>query len=189
VNGIAIATGAASRIFEGMNTMRMNCRMWPMAAMCLGLMCGAGSLVRADMKADNAKMLLQVMSEEKTEINALTAQQAALRKMGDPQSIKLAALLGKMVAEHKAAGPRLMALIKANGGDPAAAKILKPPTLGSKMDMLKADHNDHEAAVASSKMVAAKTKSAAVKSFMAARVKLASKHIIWMKPYMSMKMA
>lgn len=55
--------------------------------------------------------------------------------------------------------------------------------------MLDADHKDHEAAVMSSQMVAARTNSGAIKMFMHKRANLARKHIRWMRPYMMTRMA
>lgn len=143
----------------------------------------------ADARSQNAKMLIQTLSEEKTEINTLAAQQAAFRKMGGTENLKIAAMWGRWITEHKAGEPMFEQLIKANGGDPAQAKILKPPVLGSRDAMMMATHKDHQAAVASSRMRAARTNSAAIKQAMKKRMALASKHLKQMAPlHHSMKM-
>lgn len=137
----------------------------------------------SSMKAKNAQMLIQTLSEEKTEIASLAAQQAAFKKMGGRENLKIASMYGRWIAEHKAGGPMFMKLIKQNGGDPMAAKILKAPPLGDRATMLMATHKDHEAAVATSRMRYSMTNSAAIKMAMSKRVKLASKHLAQMKPF------
>lgn len=144
---------------------------------------GAG-MGMSDMRAKNAQMLIQTLSEEKTEINALAAQQAQFRKMNDSQSRQIASMFGRWIREHKAAGPTLMKLIRENGGDPNQAKILKPPVLGSKMQMLEATHMDHQKAVMTSQMRYSMTNSRAVKTAMHKRGNLARKHLKQMEPYM-----
>jgi hypothetical protein len=148
-----------------------------------GAMMGHSKMSMSDTKSENARMLIQTLSEEKTEINSLTAQQAAFRKLGDAQSMKIARLWGVWIREHKAAGPKLMQLIKANGGDPSEAKILKAPPLGDKMKMLHATHVDHAAAVATSQMRHRMTKSGAIKMAMHKRAALARKHMRQMAKY------
>src|SRR4028118_2403745 len=96
----------------------------------------AASGARAQDK--DARMLIQTLSEEKTEINTLAAQQAAFKKMGGRENQRIAGLLGRMIRDHKAASPTLMRLTQRNGGNPAEAKILKPPVLGNKQKMLHA---------------------------------------------------
>lgn len=140
-----------------------------------------------DMRAKNAQMLIQTLSEEKTEIANLAAQETRFRKMGGSQNLKIATMWRRWIAEHKAAGPMLMKLIKNNGGDPMRARILKSPALGSKAMMLMATHRDHEAAVATSKMRAHATNNGSVRNAMTKRVALASKHLREMAPYHSMK--
>jgi hypothetical protein len=132
----------------------------------------------------DAEMLIATLSEEKTEINTLAAQQAMFRRMGDRESTRLARLWGVWIREHKAGGPMLMRLIRANGGDPEAAKILKPPVLGDKAKMLHATHMDHEAAVKTSQMRWAATRDPQIRMAMHKRANLARKHIRQMMPYM-----
>ncbi len=137
----------------------------------------------SEMRMKNAKMLVQTLSEEKTEINQLLAQQMAFKKMGDRDSKKIAAMWGRWAAEHKAAGPMLMKLIKNNGGDPMQAKVMKPPVLGDKATMLMATHKDHEAAVMTSQMRFGMTNDSMIKMAMHKRGNLARKHLAQMKPF------
>lgn len=143
----------------------------------------SGKMGMMDAKSKNAAMLIQTLSEEKTEINALSAQQAQFRKMSGAENMKIARLWGGWIREHKAAGPKLMQLIKANGGDPMQAKILKAPPLGDKMKMLHATHVDHAAAVMTSQMRFSMTSSSAIKMAMRKRATLARKHMRQMTPY------
>jgi hypothetical protein len=131
----------------------------------------------------NAQMLIQTLSEEKTEINTLAGQQAQLKKMGGRENRRLAAMWGRWIREHKAAGPTLMRLIRQNGGDPNQARILKPPVLGTQERMLNATHMDHEKAVMTSQMRHAATNSGAIKRAMHKRANLARKHLRQMAPY------
>lgn len=135
-----------------------------------------------DMRSKNAQMLIQTLSEEKTEINALAAQQAAFRRMGGAENMRIARMWGVWIREHKAGGPMFERLIRANGGNPNAAKILKPPVLGTKAQMLMATHKDHEAAVMTSQMRHRMTNSTAIKAAMSKRAKLARKHLKQMAP-------
>lgn len=146
------------------------------------------SMSSSEMRAKNAQMLMQTLSEEKTEINALAAQQAKFRAMGDMESLKIARLWGVWIRQHKAAGPALMKLIRMNGGDPMAAKVLKAPVLGTKDEMLMATHRDHQAAVMSSQMRFAMTNSEMIKTAMNKRANLARKHLRQMMPYHNMDM-
>ncbi len=157
----------------------------PMEKMDDSKMMESGMAMKGDMssmRAKNAQMLIQTLSEEKTEINALAAQQAAFRKMGGRENLKIAAMWGRWIAEHKAGGPMFMKLIKQNGGDPMAAKVLKAPPLGDKMKMMMATHKDHQAAVMTSQMRYSMTDSQAIKMAMMKRAKLARKHLGQMKP-------
>lgn len=131
-----------------------------------------------------AKMLIDTISEEKTEINTLTAQQKELKRRGGAQNMKIANLLGRMIADHKAAGPTMMALARKHGGNPNQARIMKPPVLGSLDKMLQADMKDHMAAIKTSDMRRDKSSDPAVKAAMQKRAGIASKHMEWMKPYM-----
>ena len=140
------------------------------------------------MRTRNADMLIQTLSEEKTEINSLAAQQAMFKKMGGRENRRLASLWGRMIREHKAAAPGLMRLIRANGGDPMQAKVLKAPPLGDKPKMIHATHVAHEMAVRTSQMRHGMTDSNAVKNAMRKRANLARKHIRLMEPYHEMAM-
>jgi hypothetical protein len=120
---------------------------------------------------------------------ALAAQQAKLRAMGDSQSTRLARLFGRMIRDHKAGGPTLMKLIRMHGGDPNDAKILMSPVLGSKDEILMAQHKAHEAAVLSSQMrfmVANRDGDMMTTKFMHKRAGVTRNHIRWMKPYHDM---
>jgi hypothetical protein len=141
----------------------------------------AASGARAQDK--DARMVTQTLSEEKTEIQQLAAQQAMLKKMGGPENRRIASMFGRWIVEHKAAGPTLMNLIRKHGGNPTDVKILKAPVLGDKTKMLHATMVDHMKAVESSRARAAMTNDAAVKKAMRARIALASKHMRQMKPY------
>ncbi len=141
----------------------------------------------SDMRSKNAAMLIQTLSEEKTEIAALAAQQAKLRQLGGRENRHLATMWGRMIAEHKAGGPTFMRLIKQNGGDPNAAHVLKPAVLGTRQEMVDATHKDHQAAVMTSQMRFAMTNSGAVKRAMHMRGNLARKHLRQMAPYHMMR--
>ena len=143
----------------------------------------AGGSGMMDARAKNAQMLIRTLSEEKTEINTLAAQQAQFKKLGGRENLRLAAMWGRWIREHKAAGPTLMKLIQQNGGDPMAAKILKAPVLGPQEKMLDVTHKDHEAAVMTSQMRYGMTNSNAIKTAMRKRATLARKHIRQMAPY------
>jgi hypothetical protein len=172
------------------------------AGICLPLLVAgitvAGSVVKADakagaghemgmsamdMKSRNRQMLIQTLSEEKTEVRALTAQQAAFRRMGGAENNRIANMYGRWVREHKAAAPTLERLIRQNGGNPASATFLKPPVLGDKHKMLMAIHMDHVAAVKTSQARRMQTNSAAIRAAMNARITLASKHLRQMAPF------
>ncbi|MBV9868042.1 MAG: hypothetical protein JO316_22015 [Abitibacteriaceae bacterium] len=137
---------------------------------------------------DNAAMLIRTLAEEKGEIQQLTAQQAAFRKMGGRTNLRIASMFGRWIREHKAAGPQLMALIHRNGGDPQLAVVRKAPVLGSAMQMLHATHQDHVTAVVNSQSRWSHSQSPAVKAFMHKRANLAKKHIRQMMPFMKMPM-
>jgi rubrerythrin len=145
---------------------------------------GSGMRMGTDARSTKAQMLLQTLSEEKTEINTLAAQQARFRQMGDRESLRIHRMWGRWIREHKAGSPTLMRLIRNNGGDPNAAKIMKPPALGDKATMLRATHMDHEAAVRTSQMRYAATNDRAIKAAMTKRANLARKHIREMMPLM-----
>ena len=140
--------------------------------------------------AKDAQMLIQTLSEEKTEIAALAAQQAQFRKMGGSENNRIARMWGVWIRQHKAGAPMLMKLIKQNGGDPMQAKILKAPPLGDKVKMLAATHADHQAAVVSSQLRFAATNDMMIKRAMSKRATLARKHLKQMAPvhHKAMKM-
>jgi hypothetical protein len=166
---------------------------WAIAALCVASAGQVGHAQGSDMNsqpkagmsddAKDARMLIQTLSEEKTEIQALAAQQAAFRKLGGSENNRIARMFGVWIKQHKAGGPLLEKLIHTNGGNPAAAKILKAPVLGDREMMLKATHKDHEAAVMTSQMRHGMTKDNAIKNAMRKRANLARKHIRQMKPY------
>jgi rubrerythrin len=104
--------------------------------------------------------------------------------MGDRESLRIHRMWGRWIREHKAGSPTLMRLARNNGGDPNAAKILKPPALGDKAAMLRATHMDHEMAVRTSQARYAATNDRAVKAAMKKRANLARKHIREMMPLM-----
>jgi rubrerythrin len=133
----------------------------------------------------NAQMLINTLSEEKTEINLLAAQQAQFKKMGGRQNMRLASLWGRMIREHKAASPTLMRLTRKHGGDPAQAKIIMQPVLGSVETMIKATHKTHDMSVKTSQIRWGQTTDPAIKRAMSKRAKMARKHIRWMMPYHS----
>ncbi len=141
-----------------------------------------------DMKMDSgqAQMLIQTLSEEKTEIAQLAAQQAKFKIMGDRDSMKLASMWGRWIREHKAASPMLMKLIKKHGGDPMRAQVLKTPSSGTMDQMLRNTHMDHQAAVMTSQIRYSKTSDPMVKKAMHARANLARKHLNQMAPYYHM---
>ena len=142
-----------------------------------------GSDERADMVQQNGRFLVDTLSEEKTEINTLAAQVAAFRKMGGSENIRIANLLERMRKEHVAASPALEKLARRYGGILTMAKIMKPPVVGSKAQMLHATHMDHMKAVQTSQMRHKMSNSAAVRNLMHKRANMARKHIRWMKPY------
>jgi hypothetical protein len=145
---------------------------------------GMGMSMGSEAGSTDAQKLIRTLSEEKTEINTLAAQQARFRQMGDRRSIRIHRMWGRWIREHKAGSPLLMRLTRANGGDPRAAKILKPPVLGDKATMLHATHMDHVAAVRTSQMRYASTNDRAIKAAMHKRANLARKHIREMMPLM-----
>jgi rubrerythrin len=145
---------------------------------------GMGMSMGSEAGSTDAQKLIRTLSEEKTEINTLAAQQARFRQMGDRQSLRIHRMWGRWIREHKAGGPLLMRLTRANGGNPNSAQILKPPVLGNKATMLHATHMDHVAAVRTSQMRYAATNDRAVKAAMRKRANLARKHIREMMPLM-----
>lgn len=146
-----------------------------------------GSDERADMMMQNARFMVDTLSEEKTEINTLKAQAAAFYNMDGTKNTRIANLLTRMRKEHEAASPKMIALTKSLGGDPNSAKILKPPVLGSPGQMLHATHMDHDKAVKTSQMRWKMSNSPKVRAAMTKRASLARKHMRWMKPYHNMK--
>ncbi len=146
-----------------------------------------GSDERADMMMQNSRLVVDTISEEKTEIAALKAQAAQLRKLGGSKNVKIAKLFDRMRREHEAAGPMLMKLAKSLGGNPSSAKIMMAPKIGSTMEMLHAEHMDHTKAVQSSQMRWKMTNSTKVRSAMNKRATLARKHMKWMMPYHNAK--
>ncbi len=155
----------------------------------MGRSVGAGrssNMSGMNMRSMNAAMLIATLSEEKTEIAALSAQQAKFRQMGGRENLQIARMWGRWIAEHKAGGPTFMRLIKQNGGDPNEAHVLKPAVLGTRQQMLDATHKDHQAAVMSSQMRYGMTNSRAIKRAMHMRGNLARKHLRQMAPYHAM---
>jgi hypothetical protein len=135
---------------------------------------------RSDMRMHNAQMLIQTLSEEKTEIGALAAQREMFLRMGGTENRRIARLWLRWINEHKAGGPTFMRLIRLNGGDPMEAHVLKAPPLGSRAFMLMATHKDHVAAVMTSQMRFNMTMSPSVKAAMHKRANLARKHLVQM---------
>ena len=146
-----------------------------------------GSDERADMMMQNARFVVDTISEEKTEIAALKAQAAHLRKLGGSKNIKIANLFDRMRREHEKAGPMLMKLAKSLGGDPNRAKIMQAPKIGAPMEMLHAAHMAHDKAVKMSQMRWGMTNSTKVRAAMNKRATLARKHMKWMMPYHNAK--
>lgn len=138
---------------------------------------------RSDMRMHNAQMLIQTLSEEKTEIGALAAQREMFLRMGGTENRRIARLWLRWINEHKAGGPTFMRLIRLNGGDPMEAHVLKAPPLGSRAFMLMATHKDHVAAVMTSQMRFNMTMSPSVKAAMHKRANLARKHLRQMTPF------
>src|SRR4028118_1431099 len=60
----------------------------------------------SQMRMRNAQMLIQTLSEEKTEINELAAQREAFLRLGTTQDRRIARLWLRWINEHKAASPR-----------------------------------------------------------------------------------
>ena len=137
----------------------------------------------SDMRMRNAQMLIQTLSEEKTEIGALAAQREMFLRMGGTENRRIARLWLRWINEHKAGGPTFMRLIRLNGGDPMEAHVLKAPPLGSRAFMLMATHKDHVAAVMTSQMRFNMTMSPSVKAAMHKRANLARKHLRQMTPF------
>lgn len=147
-----------------------------------------GSDERADMRmVQNPRFMVDTLSEEKTEIAALKAQAMKLRNLGGSKNVKMANLLDRMRREHEAAGPKMIALTKSVGGNPALAKIMKPPVIGSPGEMLHATHMDHDKAVKMSQLRWKMSNSPKVRTAMTKRATLARRHMRWMKPYHNAK--
>ena len=170
----------------------MNAKMmWGKKWLCtlgVAMLAGTGA-VQAQDNSDmdrEAQALVNTLSEEKTEINTLAAQQAMFKKMGGRENMKLAAMWGRWIRDHKAGSPTLMRLTRKHGGDPMQAKIMKPPVLGSQEQMLNATHKDHEMAVMTSQMRYGMTSDPAVKRAMHKRANTARKHLRQMAPYHKM---
>jgi hypothetical protein len=142
-----------------------------------------GSMSRSDMRMRNAQMLIQTLSEERTEINSLAGQREVFLRMGTSQDRRIARLWARWINEHKAASPALIRLIRLNGGDPTEARILKAPPLGSREQMLMATHRDHMAAVMTSQSRFYMTTSSSIRVAMNKRANLARKHIRQMAPF------
>lgn len=142
-----------------------------------------GSDERADMVMQNARLVVDTLSEEKTEINTLKAQAMAFRKMKGSSNKRIANLLDRMRREHEAASPGMMKLATSLGGDPMSAKIMKPPVIGAPSEMMHATHMDHMKAVQTSQMRWKMSNDYRVRAAMNKRANLARKHIRWMKPY------
>jgi hypothetical protein len=153
-----------------------------------------GDLIEQDYRSRNetdatrqahAALLMQTLSEEFTEVQALAAQQAKFRHMGDAESTQIARMYGRWIREHKAGVPMFARLIRLHGADPADARELKAPVLGTTMEMLQATHADHLAAVRSSQMRFAATNDWAIQWAMHKRANLARKHLAEMALYMN----
>ena len=140
----------------------------------------------AETRELHAKMLIQTLSEEFTEIEALASQQVKFREMGDSESIAIARMYGTWIRDHKAGVPALAYVIRLHGGDPEDAKELKPPVLGTKDEMLMATHMDHEAAITSSQMRYGATDDWMIKELMNKRANTARKHLAEMADYHQM---
>ena len=138
------------------------------------------------MRGAHAGVLIQTLSEEFTEIEALASQQAKFRAMDNSESTQIARMYGRWIREHKAGVPMLAALIRAHGGNPEDAKELKAPVLGTKMEMLHATHMDHMAAVMSSQLrfkIAKADGDEPVMMFLNKRATMARKHMAEMGKY------
>jgi len=138
------------------------------------------------MREAHSGVLIQTLSEEFTEIEALASQQAKFREMGDSESTQIARMYGHWIREHKAGVPMLAALIRVHGGNPEDAKELKAPVLGTKMEMLHATHMDHMAAVMTSQLrfkIAKADGDEPVMMFLSKRATLARKHMTEMGKY------
>ncbi|MDF2439900.1 MAG: hypothetical protein JWN98_884 [Abditibacteriota bacterium] len=174
-----------------MNGKTMWGKTW-LCALSVAILAGSTRVAQAqndmagDARSKNAQMLLNTLSEEKTEINTLAAQQAQFKKMGGRENLRLAALWGRWIRDHKAAGPTLMRLARKHGGDPNQAKILKPPALGTQEQMLNATHKDHEMSVMTSQLRHGTTTDPAIKRAMQTRASIARKHLRQMAPYHKM---
>lgn len=133
---------------------------------------------------DLAASLIRTLTEERAEVRQLAAQQAAFRKMGGRQNLRIASMLGRWIREHKAAEPRLVALIRRHAGNPELAVVRKSPILGDRMQMLHATHQDHVNAVVNSQARYKMASSNDVRAFMHKRANMSRKHIRQMAPYM-----
>ena len=133
---------------------------------------------------EDAAMLIRTLSEERAEIRQLAAQQAAFKRMGGRRHLRIASMLGRWIREHKAAGPKLEALILRHTGDPRLAVPRESPVLGPEEQMLMATHQDHQKAVINSQARWGMTKSRDIKAFMHKRASMARKHMRQMAPYM-----
>lgn len=131
----------------------------------------------------NAQMLHMTLCEEKTEIAALAAQQAAFRKMGGRENLRIAAMFGRWIRDHKKGAPTLERLMRKYGADPAQCKVMKPPVLGDQQKMLNATHVDHEKSVITSQMRHAMTNDRMIKAAMRKRANTARKHLRQMRPF------
>lgn len=142
-----------------------------------------GSMSRSDMRMRNAQMLVQTLSEERTEINSLAGQREVFLRMGGSENRRIAQMWAVWINEHKAASPTLIRLIRVNGGDPTEARILKAPPLGNREQMLMATHRDHMAAVMTSQTRFYATTSPSIRAAMHKRANLARKHLRQMAPF------
>ncbi|MDQ3814202.1 MAG: hypothetical protein M3347_09665 [Armatimonadota bacterium] len=148
---------------------------------------GVDERTGSEMHARNAEMVIQTLNEERTEIQQLAAQAAQFLKMGGRENRRIGSMLNRWIKEHKAAGPKLMALATKHGGNPAATQILKPPALGDKGKMLHATMVDHMNAESSSQMRYKMATDPAIKSAMRKRARLARKHMREMMRYHNAK--
>lgn len=136
-----------------------------------------------DMRAADEKMLVQTLSEEFTEIEALASQQVKFREMNTAEGTQIARMYGSWIRMHKAGVPALAYLIRKHDGDPNEAKELKAPVLGTSMEMLHATALAHQAAVKTSQQRFGATTDWDVRWAMNKRANLARKHLSELAKY------
>ena len=134
-------------------------------------------------RANHAQMLIRTLSEEFTEVRNLASQQARFRQMGDAESTQIARMYGRWIREHKAGVPALARAIRLHGGNPEDATELKPPVLGTKMEMLHATHMAHVNALRTSQQRYAATNEMSIQWLMHKRATIARKHLAEMRRF------